>query len=148
MPQHLQKKCCEIVIVKPERLASTDETEGTCNQSGGSTMHSNHKNLIWLNGINQGEELTNKTSQRCASLQGGSLASGESLRQMVMWPCAFQIGWTLESPVSSRKHRETGKGHSCIHIQKQSGGAPLHRGIVFVVDHCDASLQQHSFQNR
>eukprot|EP00961_Rhodomonas_salina_P027559 372535-Rhodomonas_salina.1 len=33
MQPHLQKKCCEIVILKPERLASTDETEGTCNQS-------------------------------------------------------------------------------------------------------------------
>ncbi len=31
--------CCPIIVMKPDSLASTDESEGTTNQSGGSTMH-------------------------------------------------------------------------------------------------------------
>ena len=64
MPDHLQRKCCPIIITKPERLASTDKTEGTTNQSGGSTMHQDAKNLIWLNRIDHSEVLINKTSTR------------------------------------------------------------------------------------
>ena len=75
-----------------------------------------------MNGIDDGEVLANKTSQR-ALLQGGSLASGKSLRPMVMWPCAFQIGWILESPTSSVENPATGKRHSCIHVTTPSGGA-------------------------
>ncbi len=95
-----QCNCCPRVIVKPDRLASTDKTEGTTNQSGGSTKHGDFKNLIWVNGIDLGETLCNKTLQQ-ASLQGGSFSSGKSLLPMAMWPCAVEVGWTLNSPTSN-----------------------------------------------
>ncbi len=46
-----QRDTCPNVIVKPNLLVSTEGMEGMTNQSGGSTMHRDFKNLIWLDGI-------------------------------------------------------------------------------------------------
>ncbi len=48
LPEHLQHKCCQIIITNPDRFTLTDETEGTTTQHGGSTVHCIVKNLIWL----------------------------------------------------------------------------------------------------
>ncbi len=52
-----------MLIVRPDRLASTDETEATTNLSGGSTMHRDKKVVIdKMIPEDKGESLTNKTS--------------------------------------------------------------------------------------
>ncbi len=43
-------RCCQIIIDKPDRLCSVDETEVTTNMSGGSTMGRTSSERIALTG--------------------------------------------------------------------------------------------------
>eukprot|EP00961_Rhodomonas_salina_P234439 3168633-Rhodomonas_salina.1 len=108
-PEQLEK-CCRIEIVKPERIASTDETEATTNQSGGSTMARDNKILCAKDGFDDCETLCNKTSQR-ASMYGGSFASGKSLRPFAIFNSGQLIQWIIGGPKSNIKNATTGKGH-------------------------------------
>ncbi len=71
-----QHRCCRIIIDKPDRLCSVDETEVTTNMSGGSTMGrtSSERIVKARDEFDKGETITNKISQ-CASMYGGSFAS-------------------------------------------------------------------------
>eukprot|EP00961_Rhodomonas_salina_P234072 3163186-Rhodomonas_salina.1 len=106
-PEQLEQ-CCSMEIVKPELLASTDETEATTNQSGGSTMARDNKILCANEGFN--DWLCNKTSQG-ASMYSGSFASGKSLRQFAIFNCGQQIQWIICSPKSNIKNATIGLGH-------------------------------------
>eukprot|EP00961_Rhodomonas_salina_P055647 747613-Rhodomonas_salina.1 len=122
MPLEDVEKCCRIEIVKPERLASTDETEATTNQSGGSTMARDAKILCIQDGFDDGETLCNKTSQR-ASMYGGSFASGKSLRPFAIFNSGPLIQWIIGGPKSSIKNLHTGEGHRTACAWNESGGA-------------------------
>eukprot|EP00961_Rhodomonas_salina_P176377 2377419-Rhodomonas_salina.1 len=64
--QESMSKCSRILIKKPDRLCSVDETEVTTNMSGGSQQGRTSSELILMatDGSDHGETLTNKTSQR------------------------------------------------------------------------------------
>eukprot|EP00961_Rhodomonas_salina_P043504 584902-Rhodomonas_salina.1 len=122
MPPEQLEKCCCIEILKLEQIASTDETEATTNQSGGSTMERDNKILCSKDGFNDSETLCNKTLQR-ASMYRGSFASGKSLRPFAIFNSGLLIQWIIGSPKSNIKNTTTGKGHRTECAWNESSGA-------------------------
>ena len=117
-------KCARVLIVKPDRLCSVDETEVTTNQSGGSHMgRTSSERIVRANDdFDHGETLTNKTSQR-ATMYGGSVANGFSLRPFVIFNCTPKLNWIVGAPVSTWINLTSHLNHTCACDWNESGGS-------------------------
>jgi hypothetical protein len=85
-------------------------------------MHRDHRILVDTAAGDDGQVLTNKTSQR-SSMYGGSFASGKSTRPLAIFSCSPLLAWMLGAPTSSAVNATTGKRHTCAFTWNKSGGA-------------------------
>ena len=102
-----QDQCCRIVVVKPERIASADETEATTNMSQGSQAgKTKSERIVRMRAApgekqaDTGQTLTNKSSCK-ASMYGGSFGSGKSLQPGVIWSVKQKVAWMQHVPRST-----------------------------------------------
>jgi len=131
------EKACKLIIVKPDRLASCDETEVTTNMSQGSSMgKTKGERIVKIKTpkgqatVDSGETLSNKSSNK-TSMYGGSFATGKSLRPCVVWSVKPKAGWMMNAPRSTVV-AHNGQRHTCTQTWNSHGGATPETFLQFL----------------
>ena len=130
LPMESQLQCLPVIITKPGRIVSFDESHITLDQMDSSK--SAQERIVCRKG-DTGECLSNKERGGDATVVGGSTAAGDRLPPMFIFPTTtWPPSWTDGAPESSLVDPATNKFRQATFWGNKKGGMTFELGLRYL----------------